>query len=63
MKFEKEIYQEYDYFTVYNVYKIINEENNKKVFLYRTSISKIKDKYIKKRKELNKMDALTRGEI
>ena len=67
MKFEKEVHQDYENFITYNVYKVIDEkekdEKKRRKFLYRTSISKIKDIYSKPRKELYKMDALSRGEI
>lgn len=67
MKFEKEVYQDCENFITYNVYKVIDEkekdEKKRRKFLYRTSISKIKDIYSKPGKELYKMDAVTRGEI
>ncbi|MEI3507868.1 MAG: hypothetical protein V8R01_01845 [Bacilli bacterium] len=40
---EKELYQEYDNFIVYNIFSIDNNGNRK--FLYRTTEHKMKTKY------------------
>lgn len=60
MEFKKEIYQEYDNYIVYNIYKIVGD---KRKFLYRTTESKIKDKYHSRTSSTNKEDLILRKEI
>lgn len=60
MEFKKEIYQEYDNYIVYNIYKIVGD---KRKFLYRTTESKIKDKYRSRTSSTNKEDLILRKEI
>lgn len=60
MEFKKETYQEYDNYIVYNIYKIVG---GKRKFLYRTTESKIKDKYRSRTSSTNKEDLILRKEI
>lgn len=48
MEYERELYQEYEDFIVYDIYKIKNNGDSKiKKFLYRTTEDKLKTKYTK----------------